>query len=39
MLNKSCNTLTEIFDRFCVPNKTENANLDVFSLITTTTNE
>ena len=28
--NGSCNTLTKIFGRICVPNKTENVNLNAF---------
>ena len=32
--NGSCNTLTEISGRTCVPNKTKNVNLSVFNLIT-----
>ena len=30
----SCNTLTKISGRICVPNKTEDVNLSVFNLIT-----
>ena len=34
--NGSCNTVTKIPYRICTPNKTENANLNVFNLITGT---
>ena len=32
--NGSCNTFTEISIRVCIPNKTENVNLNVFNFIT-----
>ena len=31
---ESCNTLNEIFNKVCVPNKTEDLNLSVFSMTT-----
>ena len=30
----SCNTLDDLFGKICVPNKTQNINLNVFSLVT-----
>ena len=30
----SCNTLNDLSNKVCVPNKTENLNLSVFSIIT-----
>ena len=32
--NRCCNTITEISGRICVPNKTEDVNLNVLNLIT-----
>ena len=32
--NGSCNTLSEITRKICVPSKTENLNLSVFILVT-----
>ena len=37
--NGSYKTLTEISDRICVANKTENVNLNVFNLITRKMNQ
>ena len=34
--NGSCNTLSQIFGRICVPNKTEDINVNAFNLITRT---
>ena len=34
--NGSCNTLSEISDRICAPDKTENVNLNFFTLIART---
>ena len=34
--NGGCNTLSEISGRICVPNKTENLNLNILNLITRT---
>ena len=31
---KSCNTLNDLSNKLCVPNKTENLNLRVFNMIT-----
>ena len=33
-LVRSCNTLTDLSNRICVPNKTEDLNLHVFYMIT-----
>ena len=30
----SCNTLNDLFNKVCIPNKTEDLNLSVFSMIT-----
>ena len=30
----SCNTLNDLFNKVCVPNKTEDLNLSVFNMIT-----
>ena len=30
----SCNSLDDLSSRICVPNKTEDVNLDVFNIIT-----
>ena len=32
--NGSCNTLNDLFNKVCVPNKTEDLNLSVFNMIT-----
>ena len=31
---RSCNTLNDLSNKFCVPNKTEDLNLSVFNMIT-----
>ena len=33
LVNGSCNTLDDLSDRICVPNKTEDVNLSVFNMI------
>ena len=30
----SCKTLNDLFNKVCVPNKTENLNLSMFSMVT-----
>ena len=32
--NGSCNTIDDLSNRICDPNKTQNVNLNVFNLIT-----
>ena len=31
---ESCNTLNDLFNKVCVPNKTEDLNLSMFNIIT-----
>ena len=31
---RSCNTLNDLFAKVCVPNKTEDVNLNLFNMIT-----